>query len=251
MSSPPKVSFYVGCMNTINTIAHLLMGGTIFLTFAVSDIYTPSILLSQPLLFEAHVVTTMIGVTLLCSQAILSVNPYAGFEDNFMYPKKSKSYWIIQIIGSVLVLCGACIGVAHVSEMIPTINDTPLKIEDWPYPTPGIRLKHFSSDHGIIGFLVLLLAAASLVGAIANLAIKDKLSSAMKASYTVVGTITILLAYIAVSIKFGDFNKLLDYIEPDHEIGTFSLGISFAVLSLSALLIMMGARVFVTRSINF
>lgn len=90
-------------------------------------------------------------VTLLCSQAILSVNPYAGFEDNFMYPKKSKSYWIIQIIGSVLVLCGACIGVAHVSEMIPTINDTPLKIEDWPYPTPGIRLKHFSSDHGIIG----------------------------------------------------------------------------------------------------
>lgn len=98
---------------------------------------------------------------------------------------------------------------------------------------------------------MLLLAAASLVGAIANLAIKEKLSSAMKASYTVVGTITILLAYIAVSIKFGDFNKLLDYIEPGHEIGTFSLGISFAVLSLSALLIMMGARVFVTRSINF
>ncbi|XP_022816667.1 uncharacterized protein LOC111349692 [Spodoptera litura] len=148
MASPPKISLYVGCMNAINTVAHILMGGALFLTFALADG-------NDPALYKAHACMTILGVTLLCSQAILSVNPYVGFEDNFMYPQKSKTYWLIQILGSVLVLIGACIGIALVSE-------TTFGFE-LPFPTPGLVLvQHLQTSHGIIGLLVLLLAAVSL-----------------------------------------------------------------------------------------
>ncbi|CAH1640268.1 unnamed protein product [Spodoptera littoralis] len=144
MSSPPKVSFYVGCMNATYTVAHILMGGAVFLTFALAD-------LNENSLYKAHVCTTIIGVTLLCSQAVLSVNPYVGFEDNFMYPQKSKTYWLIQILGSALVLSGACIGIASVGEKVSAIDDFPFPIPDIP-GLPGLPgAKHLQTDHGIIG----------------------------------------------------------------------------------------------------
>lgn len=238
MSSPPKVSLYVGCMNAIYTVAHILMGGAVFLTFALAD-------LNENALYKAHACTTIIGVTLLCSQAVLSVNPYVGFEDNFMYPQKSKTYWLIQILGSALVLSGACIGIASVGETVSAIDDFPFPIPG----LPGVSVKHLQTDHGIIGFLVLLLAAVTLVGAIANLVIAERLKSFMKILYMLLGTGTIILAYIAVCIKFGDYNKTLSLF--GDEIAILSLGISFSVLSFGALLVMMGGRVFVTRSIQF
>ncbi|KAH9641175.1 hypothetical protein HF086_013032 [Spodoptera exigua] len=234
MSSPPKVSFYVGCMNAINTLAHVLMGGALFLTISLIDGESIARL-------KGHACTTIIGVTILCSQAILSVNPYAGFEDNFMYPRKSKVYWIIQIIGSLLVVAGACVGVALVFE---TSNIT------LPFPIPvTINTRHLQTSHAIVGFLVLLLGSVSLVGAIANLLLGEKIKSFMKTLYVVVGTITIIMAYIAICIKFGDYNKAMSTFGLSN--ATIPLGITFAVLSFVALLVMMCARVIMTGSIRF
>lgn len=220
----------------ITTLAHLLMGGALFLTFILIDGEDSARL-------KAHACTTALGITILCSQAVLSVNPYVGFEDNFMYPHKSKLYWIIQIIGSGLVACGACVGVALVYENSSNILPipTPIPVQ---FPT-----RHLQNAHTVVGFLVLLLASVTLVGAVANLLLGEKIKSFMKTLYVVAGTITILMAYIAICIKFGDINKLFSAVGVNSS--TLPLGISFAVLSCAALLVMMCARVVVTGSIKF
>lgn len=89
----------------------------------------------------------------------------------------------------------------------------------------------------------------SLVGAIANLMLEEKLKSFMKSLYVIVGTLTIVMAYIALSIKFGDIKKI--FAAAGITSSTLPLGISFAVLSCGALLVMMCARVIVTGSIRF
>ncbi|CAH0695872.1 unnamed protein product [Spodoptera exigua] len=217
----PSASVYVGCMNVLNTITQLLMGGAGFFGIALGDLVPLKKL-------NIHSILTAIGLTILCSQAILLVNPYKGFNDNFKFPKKTKFYWIIQIIGCVLVLAGACLGIAMISEGLSGILN---------------QGKHLQTSHGITGFIVMLLVSVKLVGAIVNLIFADRLSNFMKILYVIVSIVTIVMGYISVCIKYGDVN-VSNFSSP-------AWAISFSVLTMVSLLLMSGARVLMTGSIKF
>ncbi|CAH1640267.1 unnamed protein product [Spodoptera littoralis] len=221
MGHPTKPSFYVGCMNAMSTFSHVLMGAAAILAFALVEESNPSV-------YNAHVYITVIGVTLLCSQAILSVNPHVGFQDNFMYPQKSKLYWIIQIIGCTLTLVGAWLGIAAMPGRI----------------APGL----IYYPHGMVGFVASILTAVTLVGAITNLLLEEKLTSSTKSLYVIVGTLTIIMTYVAMVLQFDRAarNAVI------YRSGTVAItvGLVFAILPFVALVVMTGARVVVTGSIK-
>ncbi|KAH9641173.1 hypothetical protein HF086_013030 [Spodoptera exigua] len=118
----PSASVYVGCMNVMNTVTHVLMGGAGFFGIAIGE-------MGFLRKFSAHTFLSVIGLTILCSQAILLVNPYRGSKDSLKYSKKTKTYWIVQIVGCSLVFIGACLGISLVADFY----------------------KHFSSPHGVMG----------------------------------------------------------------------------------------------------
>ncbi|XP_035435878.2 uncharacterized protein LOC118266509 [Spodoptera frugiperda] len=219
----PSPSLYVGCMNVLNTAAHVLMGGAAFFGLVIGDAY--------PSKLTAHSFLIVIGLTILCSQAILSVNPYKGFNENFKFPKKSKMYWIIQIIACTVVFIGATLGIAAVGDM--TVSLGPI----------NVGAKHFYSSHGVIGLIVMIFVSVKLVGALANLFLADRLSTLMKTIHVIVSTITISMAYITISIKYGDVN--------DKYWSSPSWAIAFSVFTMIALLLMTVARVLMTGSIKF
>ncbi|XP_022815540.1 uncharacterized protein LOC111348855 [Spodoptera litura] len=215
-------SLYVGCMNVMNTVAHVLMGGAAFFGIVIGDGLSSKL--------SAHCIMIVIGFTILCSQAILSVNPYKGFNEEFKFPKKTKMYWIIQIIGCIVVFVGACLGLAAVGSNTVSVG---------PIQAGG---KHFTTAHAITGFIVMIFVAVKLVGAIANLLLADRLNTLMKTIHVIVSIITISMAYITICIKYGDLNS--SYFSSP------SWAIAFSAITIFSLLLMTGARVFMTGSIK-
>ncbi|CAH1640266.1 unnamed protein product [Spodoptera littoralis] len=220
MGKPPNSS-YVVCMNVMNTVTHVLMGGVAFFGIVIGDVLPE---------FTAHSYFAVIGLTILCSQAIMSVNPYKAYNENFKFPKKSKTFWIVQIVGCIVVFVGACLGIAGVSSL--TISVGPIQAS----------VKHFSTSHGIIGLMVMLLVSVKLLGAIGNLLLSERFNNLMKTIYVIVSIVTISLAYLAICVKYGDIH--------DHYWSEPSWAIAFTVFTMLSVWSMTGARVFMTGSIN-
>lgn len=221
MGKPPP-SLYVVCMNVMNTVAHVLMGGVAFFGIVIGDVL--------PSKFTAHSYFAVIGLTILCSQAIMSVNPYKAFNENFKFPKKSKTFWIVQIVGCIVVFVGACLGIAGINSLTISVGSIQASV------------KHFSTSHGIIGLMVMLLVSVKLLGAIGNLLLSERFNNLMKTIYVIVSIVTISMAYLAICVKYGDIN--------DRYWSAPSWAIAFTVFTMLSLWLMTGARVFMTGSIN-
>lgn len=82
---------------------------------------------------------------LLVSQAVLSLNPRSGWGDNLKYPQKTKIYWGLQVLGSLLALIGGVMAIVAVGERA-----------NMSITVPGIGdiqtgEGHLNSAHSIVG----------------------------------------------------------------------------------------------------
>ncbi|KAJ8717889.1 hypothetical protein PYW07_005819 [Mythimna separata] len=225
---PPdeQVSGFVVGMNVTNTVTHLLLGAVAFTAFICintkREFYDVSIVEIPKL--SAHVYLSVVGYVLLVSQAVLSLNPRSGWGDNFKYPKKTKIYWSIQVLGSFLAILGGILAIVGVKEL----ND--LNIPPLIRPDTG----HLNSAHNIVGLVALVLTSVSFVGGLVHLLCSSMLSAKIfKVLYSCIMTLTLIIAFIAICLAFDKFRI---YLLTDVSV---NMGISAAVLALVGMLMMM------------
>lgn len=46
------------------------------------------------------------------SQAVLTLNPHAGWASTLKYPDKRMVHWVMQVLGSILAISGAAVKLA-------------------------------------------------------------------------------------------------------------------------------------------
>ncbi|KAJ8717241.1 hypothetical protein PYW08_005640 [Mythimna loreyi] len=220
-----QLSGFVVGMNVINTVTHLLLGAVAFGAFFyinTKKFFYDDFLTAEISKLSAHVYLSIIGYVLLVSQAVLSLNPRTGWGDNFKYPKKTRIYWSLQVLGSLLAIIGGILGIIGVSEL--NEENIPILVR----PDTG----HLSSAHHIVGLVAMVLTTVSLVGGLVHLICSSMLSARIfKLLYSCIMTLTLIIAFIAICLAFDQFRIFATDTSAN-------MAIAFTVLALVGMLMM-------------
>lgn len=229
---PPDepVSAFIVCMNVTNTVTHLLLGAVAFFAFIIANSLN---VLNLPK-FTAHIYLSVIGYVLLVSQAVLSLNPRSGWGDNLKYPQKTKIYWGLQVLGSLLALIGGVLAIVGVEEQV----DSSFTIPGTGITIP-LEINHLSSAHHIVGLVAMLLTGVSLVGGLANLICMNLVnSSILKSLYSCVMTLSLIIAFTAICLGFNTRGG---------DDSSTNMAVAFTVLALVGMLAMLIGNLTVAR----
>ncbi|XP_048483651.1 uncharacterized protein LOC119690288 isoform X3 [Plutella xylostella] len=186
-------------LNIFNTITHMVIGGVtlVAIVFALRPGFSDD--------FRQHIIMCTVGYVVLMSQAVLSLSPYNGWSQTFLYQEKRFMHWVLQIAGSALAITGSII-----------------KIVDTP--------DNFQTVHGIIGLIALLLTCLSMIGGIINLLFFKVNPKIIKILHTCLGLLTLCVAYLSLIFAFSDYSNIFL-----NGVSNVRLAISLTVVGLGGL----------------
>ncbi|CAH0401252.1 unnamed protein product [Chilo suppressalis] len=96
----------VKLLDIVNTIATVAIGGLAMGGLLTATLYSSTILSN----LSTHIFLVTFGYILIISQAVVSMNPTAGWARAFSYQNKRMIHLCMQIIGSILAIAGAAMG---------------------------------------------------------------------------------------------------------------------------------------------
>nr|XP_021182190.2 uncharacterized protein LOC110370624 [Helicoverpa armigera] len=176
-----QMSSFVVWLNVLTTVTHFLLGAIAFTGFLIVNPFW-----NVPKL-STHVYFVMIGYMVLMSQVLLSYNLNTGFTNNLRFPQKRMFHWIMQVIGAGIAFIGCCLGLAANADA---------------------DIEHLTTNHGIIGFIAMLLTAVSFVGGIMHIIKWEQMSNKFfEGLYVCVFTLTLIFAHSAFCIRIADFGN--------------------------------------------
>ncbi|XP_072942987.1 transmembrane reductase CYB561D2-like [Epargyreus clarus] len=166
---------FILTMNIINTITHIMLGGVAF-----GAIYFANLII-EPNEVKQHIYCCVIGYVILMAQAILAMNPYNSWSNILLHQDKKICHWVMQILGSIIALAGGIIQITNRNI-----------------------IRHFSTAHGVLGLIAMILTVLSLVGGVFNI-----YSSRLRLNVTLVrichmtlGCLVIITAFLALCLAF-------------------------------------------------
>ncbi|XP_038212857.1 uncharacterized protein LOC119833057 [Zerene cesonia] len=124
---------------TLNLIAHVLIGIVVGACILIS--FSNGLPMSP---IMQHVVLCAVGYQLLMAEAILSLSADNGWSAVLRFKDKRRAHTILQVTGSALAIAGTLIVMME-------------------------KTSHFTSTHGILGFVALVFTTLSLVNGLTSL----------------------------------------------------------------------------------
>ncbi|CAG9795753.1 unnamed protein product [Diatraea saccharalis] len=156
-------------LNTITTLAigALAMGGI-----------TGGIVFKTFTQFSAHIFLVTFGFVLIISQGVMSANPTGGWARTFSYKHKRNIHIAMQIIGSILAIAGAGVGMSLRSN-----NNLS------------------RSAHGIMGITTFVIVIITLLGGCVHVFFNSFLPSNLtKAGHRIFGCLSVLFVFVTFTL---------------------------------------------------
>ncbi|CAG9123816.1 unnamed protein product [Plutella xylostella] len=130
-------------LNIFNTITHMVIGGVtlVAIVFALRPGFSDD--------FRQHIIMCTVGYIMLMCEAVLTFNSNNAWSHTLYHSQKKVAHLAVQVAGSSLALAGCIIRIS------------------------GYGGKHFSTAHGVTGWLAFILTFISLIGGVLNLYLKQ------------------------------------------------------------------------------
>ncbi|KAG7301462.1 hypothetical protein JYU34_014420 [Plutella xylostella] len=158
-------------LNIFNTITHMVIGGVtlVAIVFALRPGFSDD--------FRQHIIMCTVGYIMLMCEAVLTFNSNNAWSHTLYHSQKKVAHLAVQVAGSSLALAGCIIRIS------------------------GYGGKHFSTAHGVTGWLAFILTFISLIGGVLNLYLKqhDKI---IKICHASLGSATLILAATTLCLGF-------------------------------------------------
>ncbi|XP_038211423.1 uncharacterized protein LOC119831925 [Zerene cesonia] len=165
---------YITLLSVTTTITNLCLGAITMSALLFIHAF------SLPSSMKQHIYLCGIGYMILMAQAIQSLNPHSGWARLVKYQDRRVVHWMLQIVASILVVVGSIIRMMDVTS-------------------------NFSTAHGILGLIALILTILSMVGGIVS-AYSSKLNinpAYMRIAHSCIGSLTLSAAFLCLLFAFN------------------------------------------------